>query len=134
MRLNRATCYAVNALSYLAAEGEGQWVAAHMIAKARGVPDPLLAKVLKPLVAARVLQAFQGPAGGYRLARPARQVTLLEVMEAVEGPVRGQAQFPRGEGGALGRQLETAFDQAAAVIREQFAKVKLSDLAGKKGK
>ena len=87
-------------------------------------------KVLTKLVKARVLRSLSGPHGGCRLARPARQVTLLEFVEAVEGPVRGQAQVPRGEGGALGRQFEAAFDQAAAVIRDQLGKVKLSDLAG----
>ena len=66
-------------------------VASHHIAAARGIPDRFLLKVLKPLVSARILLSLKGPHGGYRLARKAEEISLLDVLEAVDGPIRGQA-------------------------------------------
>jgi len=91
-----------------------------------------LLKLVTKLVKAGVLRSLKGPTGGYRLARPARQITLLEVVEAVAGPVRGQAVSASGEGGEVGRRLDAAFDLAAGVVADRFSKVKLSDLAGKR--
>jgi DNA-binding IscR family transcriptional regulator len=89
-------------------------------------------KALTNLVKARVVRSLSGPHGGCRLARPARQIALLEVMEAVEGPVRGQAASPLRQGDAFEKRLEAAFDRAAGLVRDRFAQVKLSDLAGKR--
>ena len=53
-------------------------VASHHIARARGIPELFLLKILKPLVSARILRSVKGPNGGYRLARPAQKITMLE--------------------------------------------------------
>ncbi len=50
-----------------------------------GLPDAYLAKHLKSLVRAGVLLATPGPSGGFRLARPAEQITALDIVEAIEG-------------------------------------------------
>ena len=134
MQLTAATRYAVHALAFLASQEGGHLAASHDIARAKGIPELFLLKVLKPLVTAGILLSLKGPNGGYRLAKPVKDVTLLEVVEAVEGPVRGQAELPWGGGGELERRLEAAFDQVAEVITGQFRKVKLSDLAGKRRK
>jgi Rrf2 family protein len=104
-------------------------VASHLVAQARGIPERFLLKVLKPLVSARVLHSVKGPNGGYRLAKPANEVSLLEVIEAVDGPIRGQAPLSNGDNPApLDRKLETICSQAAAQIRAQLQKVRISDL------
>jgi Rrf2 family protein len=132
MKLSRACGYALYAVEYLAARGEGRPAASHQIAEARGVPERFLLKVLKPLVSAGLLRSLRGPNGGYRLTRPAAQITLLEVVEAVDGPVRGDAPLD-GEGrGGLDSRLAAVCERAAGEVRRQLGEVRISDLVGKK--
>src|SRR5258708_958355 len=75
----------------------GAPVASHTIAREHGIPERFLLKVLNPLVSAGILSSLKGPHGGYRLARTASDITLLEVIEAVEGTIRGEAPPPEPE-------------------------------------
>jgi Rrf2 family protein len=131
MRLTRAAAYAVHALAHLAAEGGGRPVTSLAIAGARGIPHLALLKVLHALVAARLLRSNTGPHGGYRLAKPAPRVTLLEILEAVDGPLdnHGGAGPPSARP-AFDRRLEEARAWAAGAARRELARVRLSDLAG----
>jgi Rrf2 family protein len=132
MRLTRASSYALHAVVHMAGLKQNKPLASHHIAKARGIPERFLLKVLKPLVSARVLHSIKGPNGGYRLARSASDLTMLDVVEAVDGPIRGQAPLSQIEGdGQLDRRLELICDQSAEQIRKQFQKVRIAELAGK---
>ena len=95
MKLTRATSYALHAVVFMATQKQNPIIASHLIAKARGIPERFLLKVLKPLVSVRVLSSVKGPNGGYRLAKLPTQITLLEILEAVDGPIRGVV--PPGE-------------------------------------
>ncbi len=129
MKLTRAASYAIHALVYMANQKHNRPVASHHIAQARGIPERFLLKVLKPLVSARVLLSIKGPNGGYRLARPPADISLLEVLEAVDGPVRGQASFDRDDtDGHLNKKLDRICNQAAEQVRRQFEQVRISDL------
>jgi Rrf2 family protein len=130
MRLTRASVYALEALVYMASEGEGRRVPARLIVRGRGISGPFLGKVLEPLVAAGVLLADRGRGGGYRLAKPAAKITLLEVVEAVEGPIRGEVPPAGGGGGRVDAQLQAACGRAAHLTRRRLAGVRLPDLAG----
>jgi Rrf2 family protein len=131
MKLSRASAYALQALIHMAALKDNPIVASHLVAQARGIPEKFLLKVLKPLVAARLLQSLKGPNGGYRLAKPTKAITLLEVVEAVDGPIRGLAPAVESAAGArLDEQLAAVCDAAAAATRKELAKVRLADLAG----
>ncbi len=132
MRLTRASSYALHAVVHMAAQKPNKPVASHHIAKARGIPERFLLKVLKPLVSARVLHSVKGPNGGYRLARPTADISMLEIVEAVDGPIRGQAPLSQIAGdGQLDRRLETICNQTADQLRKQLQKVRISELAGK---
>jgi Rrf2 family protein len=133
MKLTRASSYAIHAVAHMAGLKHTNPVASHLVAKAQGIPERFLLKVLKPLVSARVLISVKGPNGGYRLARPAQDVSLLEVIEAVDGPIRGQSPLSE-EGGdsALNKKLEVTCNQAADQIRKHLEKVTFAELAGKK--
>src|SRR5690349_13034234 len=88
MRLSRATVYAVQALAYLARhEGEGP-LPSHVIAGEEGMSGSFLLKALNTLAEARLVRPERGARGGYRLTLPAKDVTLLDVVEAVEGVLR----------------------------------------------
>jgi Rrf2 family protein len=135
MKLTRASSYALHAVAFMAAQKEDRPIASHLIAQARGIPERFLLKVLKPLVSAQVLYSIKGPNGGYRLARPANDITMLEVLEAVDGPIRGQAPFSQKDPGSpLNRKLDNICNLAADQARKQLGRVRMSDLALNKPK
>jgi Rrf2 family protein len=133
MKLTRASEYAIHAVVNMAATGEnGRPVASHNTAAAKGIPERFLLKVLKPLVSAGVLYSVKGPNGGYRLAKPANKITLLEIIEAVDGPMRGDV--PRVEGKeteATDQRLKEICQQITDQTRKQLEKVRISELVGK---
>jgi Rrf2 family protein len=133
MKLTRASSYALHAVVHMAIQKSDKPMASHHIAEARGIPERFLLKVLKPLVSARVLLSVKGPNGGYRLARPANDITMLEIVEAVDGPIRGQAPFTEDDrNGSLNHKLEAVCKTAADQMRKQLEKVRISDLSSKR--
>jgi Rrf2 family protein len=129
MKLTRAASYALHAVAFMAAQKQyDKPVASHHIAQARGIPERFLLKVLKPLVSVRILLSIKGPNGGYRLARQASDISMLEILEAVDGPIRGQAPFSEEGDGALNTKLELICKQNADQVRKYLEKVKLSEL------
>jgi Rrf2 family protein len=133
MKHTAAARYALRALAHLATlEGNAQ-VVSQDIAQICGTPAKFLLKVLKLLATAGLLYSLKGPGGGYRLARPAKSVTLLEVVEAVDGPIRGLVPVIEGGPAAaarLNRRLAELCDAAAGAARKELQKVRLSALAG----
>ena len=96
----------------------------------RALFDAVAIQPGKPLVAAHVLTSVKGPNGGYRLARPATDISVLEVLEAVEGPIRGLA--PSDEPNhPTTKKLEAICQQSADQIRRHFGKIKVADLNGR---
>jgi len=87
MQLSRKADYALRAVAYIAHLKKNELASIGRIAKARGIPREFLAKILKELTRAGILVSFQGVTGGYRLSRPPREVSFLEVIEAMEGPI-----------------------------------------------
>jgi Rrf2 family protein len=132
MKLSRTCGYALLALEYLAAQGDGQPVASPLIARARGISERFLVKALTPLVRAGLLLSLKGPSGGYRLARPATKISLLEVVEAIDGPVRGDMPGALEGGDRLESRVHAVCEGVADLMRRRLGQVRLSDLAGKK--
>lgn len=87
MQITRATEYAVRCVLHLALEPAGRVVPRREIAAAREIPGHFLGKIAQRLARAGVLRIHQGARGGYELALPADRITLLEVVEAGEGPL-----------------------------------------------
>jgi FeS assembly SUF system regulator len=85
-RVTRLTDYATLVLTVLAAS-PGDVHSASEIAERAGLEPPTVSKVLKPLSQAGLVEGFRGARGGYRLARPAASVRLIEIIEALEGPL-----------------------------------------------
>jgi Rrf2 family protein len=128
MKLTRASSYALHAVAFMAVQKHDRPIASHNIAQARGIPERFLLKVLKPLVSARVLLSIKGPNGGYRLAKKPDDITMLEVLEAVDGPIRGQAPFSEESNGPLNHKLENICKQSADGVRKQLERVRVADL------
>lgn len=85
MKLPESTEWVLHAAVALAQLGPGGTASAAQLAEHYDVPAAYLAKQLQALVRAGVLTAATGPRGGFRLARPAERITLLQVVEAVDG-------------------------------------------------
>lgn len=86
MRLTKESEYALHGLAVLANAPPDEVTPLARIAAARDLPLSYLAKVFQKLARHGLLLAGRGPGGGYRLARPARSITLRTILEAVEGP------------------------------------------------
>jgi len=84
LRVTKMTDYASMLLACLA-QAPGKVHSASDLAELARLELPTVSKVLKPLSRAGLIEAFRGSQGGYRLARPAAQITLFDVVEAMEG-------------------------------------------------
>ncbi|MCS6910528.1 MAG: Rrf2 family transcriptional regulator [Anaerolineales bacterium] len=87
MHITRQADYAVRAVLYLAQCGPGARVATAEVAREQHIPLTFLAKIVSQLSAAGILRATRGARGGIALARPPEDVSLLEIVEAIDGPI-----------------------------------------------
>jgi Rrf2 family protein len=87
LRLSKKADYALLAMRHLAAHSERGAVSARELAEAYDLPPELLAKVLQRLVRHRLLTSIQGIRGGYGLARPANAISVVDVIQAIDGPL-----------------------------------------------
>jgi FeS assembly SUF system regulator len=85
-KLNRMTDYAIVVLGALA-HRQGEILATAQLAELTGLSQPTVAKVAKTLMAADLLETQRGVHGGYRLAQPAAATSLVQIVEAMEGPI-----------------------------------------------
>lgn len=86
LRVTKLTDYATVVLTVLAAQPQAV-LSAPELAELAGLEIPTVAKLLKPLAQARLVDGFRGANGGYRLARAAEDISLVEIVEAMEGPL-----------------------------------------------
>jgi Rrf2 family protein len=87
LRLTSAADYAIRAMIHLACLPDGGVALRSEIAEAQYIPTSFMAKILRSLVRARLLRSSRGVNGGFSLARPAAEVNMLEIVEAIEGPL-----------------------------------------------
>src|SRR2546425_52044 len=90
LRLSKKADYALIAMKHLALRGDRRSQAsssAREIAELYDIPIELMAKVLQRLVGRGLLASHQGTRGGYQLSRLPRQITVADVIQAIEGPV-----------------------------------------------
>lgn len=87
MRVSAKVDYALRALAELAAAEPGRPVTAERLASAQEIPPKFLENILLELRRAQIVASRRGVEGGYWLARPAAEVSLADVVRAVEGPI-----------------------------------------------
>lgn len=88
LQVSRKIDYGLRAMIHLAGLPAGKIVTLQDLSTTLHVPRDFLAKILKVLSDSGLIRSARGAHGGYQLARPAREVSFLEVIEAVEGPVQ----------------------------------------------
>ncbi len=87
MQITRQADYAVRAVAFLARLGTDSRAATSQIAEEQKIPPSFLAKIVSQLSVAGLLQTSRGARGGVSLARSPEEITLLEVVEAIDGPI-----------------------------------------------
>jgi Rrf2 family protein len=133
MRISAKVDYAVRAAVELAAAGE-EPVKGEVVADAQGIPLKFLENILGELKHTGIVASRRGAQGGYWLAKPADEVTLADIVRAVEGPlatVRGEAPEDLDyKGGA--RPLQNVWVALRANLREVMEAVTLADVVSGK--
>jgi|688.fasta_scaffold15365_10 Rrf2 family nitric oxide-sensitive transcriptional repressor len=120
--------YALRAVVFLG-KNAGSAYTADQIAKATQVPAPYLSKVLQPLIKARLVQSQRGLGGGFSLDKKPGQITILQVINAVD-PIERIEVCPLGLDEHSGNlcPLHKRLDDAVALIEEAFGKTTIQEL------
>jgi len=129
MKISRSTGYALLAVGYIAQNRKQGIILSQTISKKYNIPLEYLLKILQQLVRANVLRSKRGPRGGFSLAKPAKKITLLQVVEAVEGPMISQLNIvEQAHGGKFAVKAEQAYERAIAQAKTVFETTKITDL------
>ncbi len=131
MKISRSTGYALLAAGYIARHRKEGIILSQTISEKYNIPLEYLLKILQQLVKANLLRSKRGPRGGFSLGKPANKITLLQVIEAVDGPMVSLlhlAEHAKGE--RFASRIEKTYDKAISQARAVFDKAKLSDLLG----
>jgi Rrf2 family protein len=132
VELSRRGDYAVRAMVILARPGTEQ-LTAGAIAERTAIPASFVPQVMGTLVRAGLVANRRGRAGGYRLARPPSEVSLLAVIEAAEGDLLLRTCILRGGpcgGGGVQCVVHDAFARAQEASVAELARSSLADVAG----
>src|SRR3954447_10787707 len=135
MRITAKADYAVRAAVELAAaEGTGKPVKGEQLAGGQGIPQNFLENILTELRRAGIVRTRRGADGGYQLARPADEITVADVLRAVEGPlaaVQGVRPDQLAYGGSA-EPLSEVWVALRASLRDVLEHVTLADIASGK--
>lgn len=131
LRLSKLTDYGVVVLTRLAGAG-GRVVAVPELALTTGLAEPTVAKVLKILSQAELVESARGARGGYRLARSLADIRLAEVIVAFEGPIALTACVDGALGGCESASLcpvHGRWDPVNQAVRDALTRITVADLA-----
>lgn len=127
MKLTAKTEYALLAMLQLAADYElGDPVQIRAIADEHGIPSRFLVQILLQLKSAALVTSTRGAAGGYRLARPPREISLAEVIDAIEGGDRPESCAAKPT--PLARAVLDLCHELDAIRRQRLEATSLADL------
>jgi len=133
LRISRKIDYGLRAMIYLASIPSDSVIPFREIARQMDVPEDFLAKILKTLVDQGLVRSTRGPHGGYALARAAVDVSFLDVIEAVEGPVALNVCLDGEDacGHSTACTMVQVWRQGQEQMLDVYRKSRLSDLAFK---
>jgi Rrf2 family protein len=130
MQMTRQADYAVRAMVYLAQHGREDLVATAKIAQEQKIPGTFLAKIIAQLGTAGLVQAMRGTRGGIRLARAPANISLLQVVEAVDGSMLINECVSNPASCPLGPQctVQPVWCQVQAELVDRLEKITFADL------
>lgn len=131
MKISRSTGYALVAVGYIAQNYKEGAVLAARVSKEYDIPLEYLLKILQQLVRANVLTSKRGPRGGFYLAREAEEITLLEIIEAVDGPLMTRLHLSEQTNSApFSLKMEAICKKATEEVKSIYGSAKLSSFLG----
>jgi Rrf2 family protein len=128
MKMSRTVEYAVQAMLQLAEHEPGVPIPCSRLAAAGQMPERFLLQILRNLVTHGILASTRGVEGGYTLERPADQISLLEVIEAIDGPLGGALTAVKGLPPETQQRLLAVLQKVSEQARRSLSEVKLADL------
>ncbi len=129
MKISRSTGYALVAVGFIAQHYKDGAVLAARVSKEYDIPLEYLLKILQQLVRANVLRSKRGPRGGFFLAHPAEEITLLQIIEAVDGPMLSHMHLAEQTNNApFSLKMEVVCQTATEEVKKLFSAAILSDL------
>jgi len=133
MKLSRRTDYALRAMSYLALRGNNGPCSIAEISQAESIPREFSAKVLKELCRAGFIRSRLGPRGGYRLIKSPDELTVLEIIEALDGPlsISDCLDDPEFCGRCGVCRMHNLFEKVNREMKHILGSATLADIAGK---
>lgn len=138
MKLTRSGEYAIRCMIYLAQQPDGSVSLLEDISKAQEVPKFLTAKVLRTLVKGDIIRSSRGAGGGYALARSASDISMLDIVECVQGPIYLNSCVQNEECSKGNKSLKdkvcplnNVWQEAQTKLRDVLHSHKIDDLARK---
>lgn len=133
IKLGKLTDYAVVLMAQLLKEGQAVPRSAGYLSDKTGIPEPTVAKILKLLVKEKIIESARGAAGGYRLAKAGTEITVADIITALDGPIsivscaEGSDEPCKSEAHC---PVRGNWDHVNTLIRQALESVKLSDMTG----
>ncbi len=121
MKLTQEDDYALRVVLFLYRYGQDRRIEAKMIAEHENVPLRFLLKLLRKLAVAGVVKSYMGYGGGYAVEKPPERVNLLEVIEAIEGPLAVTKCLEDVSGCNLGRAGSCEIHRALGGVQQRLA-------------
>lgn len=133
-RLSRLTDYAIALLTHMVSDDKSIWAASDLAARSR-LPQPTVSKILKHLAKSGLIKALRGAAGGYQLSKSPFEISIIQIVEAMDGPISIT------DCSGIGRESECLirdfcvmggnWNKINHAVRSALASVSLADMAGK---
>jgi Rrf2 family iron-sulfur cluster assembly transcriptional regulator len=135
VRLTKGADYGARGTIHLAKRPAGAVVLISEIAAAEGLPESYLAKIFQDLAKEGIVRSHRGARGGFSLARPPDEITLREVVEAIDGPIAINRCLAPWEGcdRAETCAMYPVMQEAQRLLLDAFASTTLFDLALREG-
>lgn len=128
LKLSRTVSYAVRATLHLARSNSESPVPCSRLAAEGNMPERFLLQILRNLVNHGILRSTRGVDGGYSLIRSPEEVSLLDIIEAIEGPMQAGALETEGIPEASQVRLHQALGDVAETARRQLESITFSQL------
>ncbi len=128
MKVSRSMAYAVQALLQLAVADHSTPLACNLLAREGQMPERFLLQILRKLVNHGILKSIRGVEGGYMLARPIEEITLLEVYESFDTPIVPSIPPLPSLDDFASEQMRQTMNKLASLVRVELSQTTIADL------
>ena len=128
MKLSQSVTYALQAALRLAEMPLQRPVSCNQLASDGNMPERFLLQILRDLAKQQILRSTRGGGGGFMLDRPPNEISLLEIVEAIDGPIASGLPAKINFPGQTDRRVRIELDRITGEVRSRLASIHLNDL------